>query len=343
MISSPVYYYREYEHDIPAHEPEGNRLQSILLAALPIFSFYPPIRTPLSIGLGALRNVTHLQGIIEGVYQKDFFKVTVSSIQLTFSLSALALAITALATPYLNPSMGLLFTGIDDIIGNLVSLAKAINENDKKQIIEIIASLITSILYIVFISQGHIEILATCMLLQVAFNLHKSIDEFRKGHYIEGVCHLVTSAVTLTQVIPQLKVIEWKWRTDSTLEGVLCRDERGFVYVKVDDEIIFELNKIFGGSLPPYFGKGKHGAHVTVFPVGELSKDIPISEIGKKIKFNIAFCDALRPQAFKGVRQVSFLSIHSPELDSLRGKYGLPPKIQGSHDFHITFGIEYER
>lgn len=343
MISSPVYYYRQYEHDIPVPPCQNlSRVQSVLAAALPILSFIPPARTPLSVGLGALRNITHLQSIIEGIQQKDFSKVSVGTVQVLLSLSALALVITALVTPYFNPSMGLLLLGIDDIIGNILEIAKGIEAKDKKQIIESISHLISSLLYIAFISFGHIEILATCMLLQIAFNLHKAIDEFRKGHYIEGTCHLITSALTLSRVIPQIRVIDWKWRTHPTLEGELCRDERGFIYLKVKDEIIFELNKIFGdSSLPPYFGGGKYGAHVTVIPVGELGKDIPISEIGKTIKFNIAFCDSLKPEGFKGVNKVSFLSLSAPELDSLRSKYGLTPKVHGTHDFHITFGVKY--
>ena len=344
MISSPVYYYRQYEHDVPSSgQEEENRAQNILSAALPILSFYPPMRTPLSIGLGALRSITHLQGIVEGIKKGDFSKYSISTIQLLLSLSALSLVITAVVTPYLNPSIGLLLCGIDDIIGNILELSKGVKEKDKKQIIQTISCLITSLLFITFLSFGHIEILATCMLLQIVFNLHKSIEEFRRGHYIEGVCHLITSTLTLTQVIPQIRVIEWKWRKHPTLEGELCRDERGYVYLKVKDDIVFELNKIFGdSSLPPYFGEGKHGAHVTVIPVGELAKNIPMSEIGKTVKFNIAFCDSLNPSSWKGVREVSFLSLSSPGLSALRSKYGLTPKVNGSHDFHITFGIKYE-
>jgi hypothetical protein len=346
MISSPVYYYRQYKHDIPDPPFQKqllSRAQSVLAAALPILSFIPPLRTPLSVGLGALRSVTHLQSIVEGIQQEDLSKVSIGAIQLLFTLSALALVITALVTPYFNPSTSLLLFGADDIIGNVIELVKGIKSGDKKQIIESISHLISSLLYIAFISFGHIEILATCMLLQIAVNLHKTIDEFKRGHYLEGTCHLITSALILSQVIPQMRVIEWKWRTHPTFEGELCRDEKGFVYVKVKDEIIFELNKIFGeSSLPPYFGNGKFGAHVTVIPIGELGKDIHISEIGKTIKFNIAFCDSLKPEGFKGVNEVSFLSLSAPELDSLRTKYGLTPKVNGNHDFHITFGVKYE-
>ena len=133
MISSPVYYYRQYEHDIPVPPCQKlRRVQSVLAAALPILSFIPSIRTPLSVGLGALRSVTHLQSMVEGIQQADFSQATFGTVQLLLSLSALALVITAVVTPYFNPSMGLLLSGIDDIIGNILELAKGIKSNDKK-------------------------------------------------------------------------------------------------------------------------------------------------------------------------------------------------------------------
>jgi hypothetical protein len=346
MISSPVYYYRQYEHDLPTPPCQNqilNRARSILAAALPILSFYPPIRMPLSAGLSAFRNIAHLQQIIEGFRQNDFSKISLASVQLIFSLATLALIITALVTPHFNSAWSYLLLGADDLIGNLIELAKGISAHNKKEILESLFHLVSSLLYIASLSYGHIEILATCLLLQIAFNLHKAIDEFRKGNFIEGTCYLITAILTTLKVIPQIKVIEWKWRTNPQLEGELCRDERGFVYVKVKDEIIFELNKIFSDSdIPPYFGKGKYGAHITVMHVGEIGKNIPVSEIGKTIKFNIAFCDTLKPQGFKGASSVSFVSLCAPELDALRSKYGLTPKVAGTHDFHITFGIKYE-
>lgn len=341
MITSPAYYYRQHEQDLP--EPpcsNATRAKSILAAALPIISYsIPQTRTPLSIGLGGLRSVTHLQKIVTGAQQKDHFQTSISSVQLLLSLSALALIITSIANPHFNRSTGLILFGVDEIVGNLVEIRKALKTNDKKLVAENVSNLISSLLYISFISFGHIEILATCMLLQVAINLHKSLDEFKKGHYIEGLCHLTTSMLTLKQVIPQMRVIEWKWRTHPTLEGELCRDARGFVYVKVKDEILFELNELFGDSdLPPYFGRGKHGAHITVIPAGELGKEIPMSEIGKTIKFTIAFCDTLKPGGASGTHEVSFLSVSAPELDAFRSKYGLTPKVHNTHDFHVTFG-----
>lgn len=344
MISDSIYYYRQVNHDIPTLScPKASRVQNVLMAALSLVSFIRPARAPLSIGLGALRSISHLQSIFKGVQEKDFATLSIDSIRLLLSLAAVAIAITALATPHLNPSMSLLLSGTDDLIGNILELIKAVEAEDKKQSIEVLSHLISSLLYMAFILFGHIEIVATCMLLQVLFNLHKAIDECKEGRYLEAACHVATSVLTLSQLVPQMKVIVWKWKTHPVLEGQLCRDARGFVYVKVRDEVVLELNKVFGDSaLPPYFGEGKAGAHITVIPVGELGKDIPISELGKTIQFTIAFFDSLKPQNFKGVSEVSFLSLCAPDLDAFRSKYGLTAKVHGNHNFHITFGVKYE-
>lgn len=265
-----------------------------------------------------------------------------TALQVLLSLAALALIITALATPYLNPSVGLLFIGMDDIIGNMREIVKNIKNGDKKQLFENMALLTASLLYITFLSTGHIEILATCMLLQILVNLGHAIQAFRRGDHLEGTCHFISSILLLFGVIPQIRVIAWKWQTHPKLEGELCRDERGFVYLKVDDQLLFELNKQFPGqSLPPYFGPKKAGAHVTVIPVGELPPGTPLPELGQKVPFNIASYDSLKPEGWNGVSNVSFLAIHAPALDTFRSNYHLPPKVHGTHDFHITFGVTY--
>ncbi len=65
-------------------------------------------------------------------------------------------------------------------------------------------------IHVLFLSIGYIEILATCMLLQILLNMNQAIAAFNRGDYLEGACHLISSALTMTKVIPQMRVIEWK-------------------------------------------------------------------------------------------------------------------------------------
>ena len=55
--------------------------------------------------------------------------------------------------------------------------------------------------------------------------------------------------------------------------GVLRRDEQGMVYVKIDNNYIhklIEFIKAEGFKVPPYFGEGLHGAHITVISSEEI-------------------------------------------------------------------------
>ncbi len=96
-------------------------------------------------------------------------------------------------------------------------------------------------------------------------------------------------------------------------------------------------------ELPPYF-KYEAGAHVSVMVKGDIEKTGPlaIKELGEKIPFNIVSTHSLKPEGWRGVNEVSFLTVNAPKLESIRKKYGLTPKISGDHDFHITYLIRRE-
>ncbi len=340
MISNPPIYYRQYANDVPRSTNNGNEDQAkrICAAVLPLLSFISALRTPLSLGMGICRNINHIQEIMAAIKTGKYIEVGIRSIQLALSLTALALVVTALATPYLNPSFSFVALGADDLISNLVEIVRAVHSDNVKSLVENSTQIITTILFVSFLYSGHIEILITLMSIQVIASSGKAIEEFSKGHVIEGICHVAFAILTVNQMIPQMKVLKWKWMKNPVVEGIICRDQRGFVYVKVKDEYIYDLNALFAdsGSIPPYFGKGGHGAHITIIHAGGLPANIPMSEIGKSVKFTISYHDRLTTATGS---TVSFLGVSCPELAGLRSKYGLTPKEGGNHDFHITFGM----
>lgn len=123
------------------------------------------------------------------------------------------------------------------------------------------------------------------------------------------------------------------------LEGKLLKNQSGFVYLKVDDNYIHTLFPLLklkeeGFSEPPYFrSKRSPGAHISVFYVGE--KVIP-EELGRVFHFEPKqICFIKRSKKASLV----ILQIESPDLENLRKKYGLSPKLQG-HEFHITLGTK---
>lgn len=126
------------------------------------------------------------------------------------------------------------------------------------------------------------------------------------------------------------------------MEGRLTQKSDGFVYLKVDDDYIHTLYPMLGLKEerfhePDYFRtKNSPGAHVTVFYVEDHVKPEEIGQI-----FH------LYPKLIKIVKtskrmSYAILEVESPELERLREKYGLSPKIHG-HEFHITLAQKRHR
>ncbi|HEX2578972.1 MAG TPA: hypothetical protein VHK67_01030 [Rhabdochlamydiaceae bacterium] len=126
------------------------------------------------------------------------------------------------------------------------------------------------------------------------------------------------------------------------LRGILRKDAQGLVYVNINNNYIHKLIQFIqdeGFEAPPYFGKGKHGAHITVMPMNEILYYAvgEIKECGKAIQFEPKECQIIHPEAWKPGEFAFLITVEAPALDLLREKYHLPQK---KHDFHITIGIK---
>lgn len=118
-------------------------------------------------------------------------------------------------------------------------------------------------------------------------------------------------------------------------EGRLIAKSDGYVYLKVDDDYIHALYPLLdvqgeGYKEPPYFrSKEASGAHISVFYEAE---DVMPHEIGEVFPFELKSIVIVRP---KCDTSYIVLQVESKELEQLREKYGLKPKLQG-HEFHIS-------
>lgn len=127
--------------------------------------------------------------------------------------------------------------------------------------------------------------------------------------------------------------------------GTLYQDEKGFVYLDLDDNYILKLNSFIetqGFKIPPYFGDDMHGAHITVITAQESEKyDLigDIVEIGQKYHFLCTGCKEVHPPKWPDVDAVYVITIKAPTLAKLRKQYGLKPP---QFDFHITIGVKYK-
>jgi hypothetical protein len=123
--------------------------------------------------------------------------------------------------------------------------------------------------------------------------------------------------------------------------GTLRKDERGMVYVKVDNNYIHKLIDFIkqeGFDTPPYFGEGLHGAHITVMTPEELLYYAvsDLKECGQVVRFEPKECKIVHPETWKPGELAYLITIEAPLLHKLRKKYGMPER---QYDFHITVGV----
>jgi len=118
-------------------------------------------------------------------------------------------------------------------------------------------------------------------------------------------------------------------------DGQLVLKSDGYVYLKVDDGYVHTLFPMLGlkeiGYIePPYFrNKEAPGAHISVFYENEHIKP---KEVGQYFHFTLKDIKVIN--LVDGI-SYAILEVESPELEKLREKYGLAPKLLG-HNFHIS-------
>lgn len=118
------------------------------------------------------------------------------------------------------------------------------------------------------------------------------------------------------------------------LQGTLMMNPDGFGYLKVDDKYIHTLFPMLGLQPegfrePPYFRSATApGAHISVFYVNE---HIRPDELGQSFPFELGDIRIVHA----GKAEYAVLQVKAPELEKLREKYSLSPKLFG-HEFHIS-------
>ena len=131
------------------------------------------------------------------------------------------------------------------------------------------------------------------------------------------------------------------------LKGKLMQTEKGFVYLKVSNDVIHGMFRLIDDENveePPYFGDkpSQIGAHISVIADDEIKekKIEEITELGKEFNFKLGKMYQTKPEGWDELDKVFFITVDSPELVALRKKYGLLKSYKGKgHDFHITVGV----
>lgn len=338
MVFHSVNYVRNFFYDFPTESKNERvmKLRNIGIAALPVLSSYGPLRPSLNIGLGSSRALSQLFQSWEALKGNK-------KIEMGYYLLQSCLSVTSVALSILHPIRGNIVFSVSDIIEESKDCLIHLREENYAKFFGAFARLVLGILYLGTICYGSIELTVALMALQIVLGCYESVSHFKKGELLEGLLKTLSTGIHIRQAIPQIKLLHWKNTYQPTLEAILKQDSKGFVYLDIQDEDLKSLYAAFKQAkmeLPPYFSPGMAGAHVSVILGNEArAGGIKVAEVGQKFTFRIAEVISLKPES-SSLSKVWFLTLTSPEMDVLRVRYGLTPRIHGDHDFHLTFAIE---
>lgn len=143
------------------------------------------------------------------------------------------------------------------------------------------------------------------------------------------------SAKTDYEVLNQPAALEKALVLSNT--GVLKQKENGFVYLDISNQFITAVIPLLDheGTINARPTAARSiGAHISVFDEGEK---ITPKELGNSFSFSVKEIRNFTLHTRDGLKKLWVIAVESPELEQLREKYGVSPKLKG-YDYHITLG-----
>lgn len=208
VVSNPVYYHREYGNDLGYQEenlqnaePAVAFVQRVALASLPFASLYKPFNFPLSLGLGVLRAGVSSKDLFAAFYVRNAREISVCMLQTAVATAALA------GTIFAHP-LGMAITTGQDLLLEVTRLVHYFNDGDYEKAMLSCANIINNALYLSLFFGGGIEMSIASLALQILLELYHSKAEFKKGHSIEAVGHLLMSVMRCSQLVGQSQLLQ---------------------------------------------------------------------------------------------------------------------------------------
>ena len=167
----------------------------------------------------------------------------------------------------------------------------------------------------------------------------KRLKKYWKYIYPKKYVDILVSKEQLENFVKNAK------KQNVELIGKLKKTKDNFVYIDIPDELMNGLFNLIEdkGEKPPYNQKSFNnvGSHISVIKIDEFNDNNlnNIKEIGKEFSFQLGELKSLNPYGWDEMDKVWFLTVISPELENLRKKYKLTPKID-NHEFHITIQVK---
>ena len=190
-----VLYSRNYSNDVRA---QTNLVKRVALAALPFLSLHSSLRAPVSIIMGTFRVWNTATG-----ERKDLFGLVVAVIAVSGSIFQLR--------------VGMVVTTAHDVLIEIdkIRQGQSKEENAKSHI-----KIFSDITYLTLTVRGGLKLSILAFLMQAVVNLIQSHDEFKNGHWIEGVSNLLMTGVRAHQSYTQVQQLRRNWEIETSIKRI---------------------------------------------------------------------------------------------------------------------------
>ena len=226
QIRQPSFYFRDTKKDLPEEVDKSDNLPlRVFSASLPILSLYKPIGKIFQSCLSCVRTSKDVREAITSYSEKKYCKLSKDLLNFSFSIGSLVASIFA------NP-FGLFISTIHDIGLNSYECIKLFSDEKTHTYTEKLKQIIqtaSSSLYLVAMFYGCLEIQVASLGVLLVTELISSLNEYKKGDYLQLASHLIMSVARGCQLVPQIKDLKKKLDFEKAMKAYFSHLNRIYV------------------------------------------------------------------------------------------------------------------
>jgi hypothetical protein len=205
MIIEPVAFTRDFRNDFagyPDASPEScaTKCEQVAFALLPLAALSRHLRGPISLGMSCLRGVGSFQQALKNLEESHFQESLYHFLHAGLAAASVACFVFSRVCTFIMSSLS-------DTIIHLREGIEHFIAGNMQEAIESLLLLMTDVLFLASIFYGAVEVTVLCFLLQIALDIYFSIEGFRKGDTLGGVCKAILSFAHLSQLMPQMSAL----------------------------------------------------------------------------------------------------------------------------------------
>lgn len=226
QIRQPSFYHRNSQNDaLDKKEYSDNLPLRVCYAAVPILNLIKPLGRVFQSYSQVLRTSKNLGEAITSFSARKYSDFSKDILNISLSIASLV------GTIFANP-FGLFISTFHDIGLNSYECLKLLSGNKpytKGELLKQITNVATSSLYLVAMFYGCLEIQVATLGILLVTELISSVNEYKKGDYIELASHLIMSLARACQLVPQVKNLNKKWAFEKEMKAYLSHLNRIYV------------------------------------------------------------------------------------------------------------------